>query len=164
MMDLPNHNALENVDAGGQLHSILRCNLQLSGQSHDTEKKPRLHTKHEGHDVSDMPILSGGHCQVWMLHPAWHKARRSPQNAANSNATCTFDQTIGITEPEYSEVMQELADVRKSTRQARGTQPGSMKETSRAAICVVEAIKGVNVTECCEWPDSKSDQVHDFHW
>jgi hypothetical protein len=48
-----------------------------------------------------------------------NEARRSPQNAANSNnAACTFDRPIDIAESEYTKAKQELADVKKSMRQA----------------------------------------------
>jgi hypothetical protein len=43
-------------------------------------------------------------------------ARRSPQNAANSNAVCTSDRPIDIIDAEYLKEKQELADVKKSMR------------------------------------------------
>ncbi|EJK72394.1 hypothetical protein THAOC_06080 [Thalassiosira oceanica] len=46
------------------------------------------------------------------------EARKSPQSAVRSNAACTFDRPIDVTEGEYSKARQELADVRKSMRQA----------------------------------------------
>jgi tetratricopeptide (TPR) repeat protein len=46
------------------------------------------------------------------------EARKSPQHASNSNAACTFDRPMDITEAEYNKAKQELVEVKKSMRNA----------------------------------------------
>jgi len=127
-----NHNALENEDAGGRLHAVLHCNraacLMALKKYREAVKECTAALRIHTHYMKAM--LRRGRCfaRIRQYQEAIaeydryiqlvHEARRSPQNAANSNAACTFDRPIDITEAEYSKAKQELADVRKSMRQA----------------------------------------------
>lgn len=127
-----NHNALENEDAGGRLHAVLHCNraacLMALKKYREAVKECTAALRIHTHYMKAM--LRRGRCfaRIRQYQEAIaeyeryiqliQEARRSPQNAVNSNAACTFDRPIDITETEYSKAKQELADVRKSMRQA----------------------------------------------
>jgi len=127
-----NHNALENEDAGGRLHAVLHCNraacLMALKKYREAVKECTAALRIHTHYMKAM--LRRGRCfaRIRQYQEAIaeyeryiqlvQEARRSPQNAANSNAACTFDRPIDITEGEYTKAKQELADVRKSMRQA----------------------------------------------
>jgi len=127
-----NHNALENEDAGGRLHAVLHCNraacLMALKKYREAVKECTAALRIHTHYMKAM--LRRGRCfaRIRQYQEAIaeyeryiqlvYEARRSPHNAANSNAACTFDRPIDISEPEYSKAKVELSDVRKSMRQA----------------------------------------------
>ena len=127
-----NNNPLDNEDAGGRLHAVLHCNraacLMALKKYREAVKECTAALRIHTHYMKAM--LRRGRCfaRIRQYQEAIaeyeryiqlvHEARRSPANAANSNAACTFDRPIDITEAEYTKAKQELADVRKSMRQA----------------------------------------------
>ena len=128
-----NENALENEDSGGRLHAVLHCNraacLMALKKYREAVKECTAALRIHTHYMKAM--LRRGRCfaRIRQYQEAIaeyeryvqlvNEARRSPQNAANSNnAACTFDRPIDIAEAEYTKAKQELADVRKSMRQS----------------------------------------------
>jgi tetratricopeptide (TPR) repeat protein len=128
-----NENALENDDSGGRLHAVLHCNraacLMALKKYREAVKECTAALRIHTHYMKAM--LRRGRCfaRIRQYHEAIaeyeryiqlvNEARRLPQSAANSNnAACTFDRPIDIAEAEYTKAKQELADVKKSMRQA----------------------------------------------
>jgi len=132
----------ENEDSGGRLHAVLHCNraacLMALKKYREAVKECTAALRIHTHYMKAM--LRRGRCfaRIRQYQEAIaeyeryiqlvQEARRSPQNAANSNAACTFDRPIDITEAEYSKAKQELADVRKSMRHAAANDQAQRKK------------------------------------
>jgi tetratricopeptide (TPR) repeat protein len=125
-------NPLDNEDAGGRLHAVLHCNraacLMALKKYREAVKECTASLRIHTHYMKAM--LRRGRCfaRIRQYQEAVSEyeryiqlvdeAKRSPQSALNSNAACTFDRPIDITPTEYSKAKQELADVKKSMKQA----------------------------------------------
>ncbi|EJK48019.1 hypothetical protein THAOC_33220, partial [Thalassiosira oceanica] len=143
-----NQNALENDDAGGRLHAVLHCNraacLMALKKYREAVKECTAALRIHTHYMKAM--LRRGRCfaRIRQYQEAIAEyeryiqlvleARKSPQSAASSNAACTFDRPIDITEGEYSKARQELADVRKSMRQAAANDQAQRKKQREQAF------------------------------
>jgi tetratricopeptide (TPR) repeat protein len=125
-------NPLDNEDSGGRLHAVLHCNraacLMALKKYREAVKECTASLRIHTHYMKAM--LRRGRCfaRIRQYQEAVSEyeryiqlvdeAKRSPLSALNSNAACTFDRPIDITPTEYSKAKQELADVKKSMKQA----------------------------------------------
>jgi len=137
-----NPNAFENEDSGGRLHAVLHCNraacLMALKRYREAVKECTAALRIHTHYMKAM--LRRGRCfaRVRQYEEAVaeyeryiqlvNDARRSPQNAANSNAACTFDRPIDTIDAEYLKAKQELADVKKSMRAADASEQATKKK------------------------------------
>eukprot|EP00804_Cyclotella_cryptica_P028984 CCRYP_012404-RA/>CCRYP_012404-RA protein AED:0.02 eAED:0.02 QI:1013/1/1/1/1/1/2/516/1124 len=139
-----NSNPLDNDDAGGRLHAVLHCNraacLMALKKYREAVKECTASLRIHTHYMKAM--LRRGRCfaRIRQYQEAVSEyeryiqlvdeARRSPQTALNSNAACTFDRPIDITQSEYTKAKQELAEVKKNMKQAAtNTQAQKEKQT-----------------------------------
>ncbi|KAL9189026.1 hypothetical protein ACHAXT_011516 [Thalassiosira profunda] len=137
------HNAPENDDAGGRLHAVLHCNraacLMALKRYREAVKECTAALRIHTHYMKAM--LRRGRCFARIRQypeavaeyerylQLVHEARRAPAGVgAGSNAACTFDRPADITEPEHAKAKQELADVKKSLRQAAATDQAQRKK------------------------------------